>query len=384
MPCPGDAPPVTEMVSPLKPLEAMASAKALILSDLSPCAILPDPAKPVPCYPRPETRGPLPTRSRHWPGIPKNAPPWAGGRRLWTIDERTWRSTGRQAVEAHNRVSRNAGPVAARRPSELTVGIIADEFTLEGMRGETSLVELRPGTWRQQLDAHPLDALVVESAWDGTDGQWRQKVGFYDNERFATLRAILEHCNAAGVPTIFWNKEDPVHFNRFSQTAAHFDHVFTTDSDCIRRYKAAAGPRQRTVASLPFYAQPRLHNIVPSDRAYDHSVAYAGSYYGDRYKARSEELATILDVAKRHALAIYDRQHLNPESPYHFPAHLSRYVRGGLSYAEMVDAYKIASRAYQRQLRGQFSDDVLTACDGSGRLRVGCPQRQRPSASSRS
>ena len=340
MPCPRRRSAVTEMVSPLKPLEAMASAKALILSDLPPLRDLAGPGQARALLSKAGNPRSLADAITVLAQDAEQRAVMGRRARLWTIDERTWRSTGGRAVEAHNQVARKAAPAAGRLPSELTVGIIADEFTLEGLRGETSLVELRPDTWRQQLDAHPLDALLVESAWEGIDGRWRQKVGYYDDERFATLRAILEYCNAKGVPTIFWNKEDPVHYNRFSPTAARFDHVFTTDADCIRRYKAAAGPRQKTVASLPFYAQPRLHNVVPSDRPYDHSVAYAGSYYGDRYKSRSEELAMILDVAKSHALAIYDRQHLNPESPYRFPAHLARYVLGGLSYAEMVNAYK--------------------------------------------
>ncbi|MGK3958310.1 glycosyltransferase [Arthrobacter sp. R4] len=340
MPCPRRRLPVTEMVSPLKPLEAMASAKALILSDLAPLRDLAGPEQDRALLSEAGNPSSLAEAITVLARDPERRAVMGRRARLWAIDERTWRSTGSKAVEAHARASNRAAPPAGRRLSELTVGIIADEFTLEGMRGESKMVELRPDTWRQQVDAQPLDALLVESAWEGVDGEWKQKVGFYDDERFSTLRAILEHCNSVGVPTIFWNKEDPVHFNRFSHTAAHFDHVFTTDSNCIRRYKAAAGPRQRTVASLPFYAQPRLHNIVPSCRPYDHSVAYAGSFYGDRYKARSEELAVILDVAKNHGLSIYDRQHLNPESPYRFPNHLARYVRGGLSYIEMVDAYK--------------------------------------------
>jgi glycosyltransferase involved in cell wall biosynthesis/spore maturation protein CgeB len=340
MPCPRRRLPVTEMVSPLKPLEAMASSKALILSDLAPLrdfagatqerALLCESGNPASLASAitvlatdPELRMAMGRRAR-----------------LWTIRERTWRTAGSKALEAHRRATLVAASPSSRPLSELTVGIISDEFTLEGLRGETNLVELLPDSWREQFASRPIDALFVESAWEGSDGLWNRKVGFYDEERFSTLKSILEHCNVLGIPTIFWNKEDPVHFNRFSKTSSYFDHVFSTDSDCIRRYKEIAGPRQRTVASLPFYAQPRMHNLVPPNRPYDHSVAYAGSFYGDRYKSRSDELTTILDVAKKCGLAIYDRQHLAPDSPYRFPDDLGRFVRGGLSYAEMVDAYK--------------------------------------------
>lgn len=271
MPCPRRRLPVTEMVSPLKPLEAMASAKALILSDLAPLQDLAGPGQARALLFEAGSPSSLAAAITVLARDPERRTAMGRRARLWAIEERTWRSTGSKAVAAHDRAGNRAAPAAGGRLSEMTVGIIADEFTLEGLRGEASLVVLRPDSWRLQIEAQPLDALLVESAWEGVDCLWSQKVGYYDDERFATLRAILDHCNSVGIPTIFWNKEDPVHFNRFSRTAAHFDHVFTTDSDCIRRYKAAAGPRQRTVASLPFYAQPRLHNIVPSDRALNRS-----------------------------------------------------------------------------------------------------------------
>jgi glycosyltransferase involved in cell wall biosynthesis/spore maturation protein CgeB/cell division septum initiation protein DivIVA len=340
MPCPRRRLPVTEIVSPLKPLEAMACAKALILSDVAPSydlagsnqqrALLCEAGRPESLAAAIAT---LTNDAELRTSLGRRA-------RLWTINERTWKAAGSTAVRAH--VSARSVPAATpgSKMDTLTIGIIADEFTLEGLRGEANFVELRPETWREQLATQPVDALFVESAWEGIDGLWKQKVGFYDDERFSTLKAILEHCNTGSVPTIFWNKEDPVHFNRFRETSSYFDHVFTTDSSCIRRYMEIAGARQKTVASLPFYAQPRLHNIVPPTKAYDHSVAYAGSYYGDRYKSRSEELSSMLNVAKNHGLAIYDRQHLNPESPYRFPDNLGRFVRGGLDYSEMVEAYK--------------------------------------------
>ncbi|XAS65971.1 glycosyltransferase [Micrococcaceae bacterium Sec5.7] len=340
MPCPRRRLPVTEMVSPLKPLEAMASAKAMILSDLAPSRDLAGQQGERALLCEPGNPASLADAIAHLASNAHIRASMGMKARLWTINERTWKTAVSSAALVHSRARRQGVSPTGRAVRELTIGVIADQFTLEGLQGEASLVEIRPDTWRKQLDAQPLDALFVESAWEGVDGLWKQKVGYYDDERFSTLKDVLAYCNTKGVPTIFWNKEDPVHFNRFRRTSMYFDHVFTTDSDCIRQYKANAGQRQLTVASLPFYAQPRLHNIAPSARLYDHSVAYAGSYYGDKFKSRSGELANLLNVAKNHGLSIYDRQHLNPESPYHFPDHLARFVRGGLEYAEMVEAYK--------------------------------------------
>ena len=86
-----------------------------------------------------------------------------------------------------------------------------------------------------------------------------------------------------------------MHFNRFRVTAKYFDHVFTTDAGCIRQYLSGAGDRLKTAASLAFYAQPLLHNILPSKRPYEHAVTYAGSYYGEKYPKRSVELSRTVD-----------------------------------------------------------------------------------------
>lgn len=343
MPCPRRRLPVTEMVSPLKPLEAMASGKAVVVTDLAPLRDIagPDQEHALVCQPGdPESLAAAIIRLAEDPALRT-----AQGRRarLWTIEHRTWAQAGAIATAVHQRVQRRRStdtPLPAAEVTQMRIGIISDQFTLESLAPEARFVVLKPDSWRRQLQAEPIDALFVESAWEGTEGLWHHKVGFYGDEEFAVLRAVLAYCNASDIPTIFWNKEDPVHFNRFRVTAKYFDHVFTTDADCIGRYWKNAGARLKSVSSLPFYAQPRLHNILPSKRKYEHAVSYAGSFYGEKYPKRSAELTGILRAASANGLAIYDRQHLNPDSPYHFPPALGSYVRGGLAYTEMVEAYK--------------------------------------------
>ncbi|MFZ3452654.1 glycosyltransferase [Arthrobacter sp. 7Tela_A1] len=342
MPCPRVSLPVTELVSPLKPLEAMAAGKAVVLTDLAPLrefagagqerALLAEPSNPA-------------SLAKALRVLLEDAElRQAMGRRarLWTIRSRQWRSISAGVSEVLKPAIANAQLAlpGQRTLRQMSVGIIADAFTTEGLRPEARLTELLPGSWRQQVEETPIDVLLVESAWEGVNGEWRQKVGYYDEDKFTHLRDLVDFCNQRSIPTIFWNKEDPVHFNRFRRTAEIFDHVFTTDSDCIPSYAVSAGRRSRTVASLPFYAQPKLHNPLPTDYPYEHAVAYAGSFYGDRYPARSAELARILTAAEPYGLTIYDRQHLNPDSPYKFPDSLKRFVRGGLPYLEMVKAYK--------------------------------------------
>ncbi|MHA7142672.1 glycosyltransferase [Arthrobacter sp. Sr33] len=340
MPCPRLPLPVTEMVSPIKPLEAMAAAKAVVLSDLAPLRDLAGrDGERASLFPAGDATqlaavlGNLVTSKDLRRDMGRRA-------RLWAVAERTWRRVGEDAQTAFAASDGSTSPAKGVPLSELTIGIIADEFTTAGLRPDIPLVELLPDSWANQLADTRLDAVFVESAWDGNKGAWRGKVGYYDDESFADLRALLEYCRTNSIPTIFWNKEDPIHFNRFQETAKHFQHVFTSDDGSIRRYLESAGEHLLTVASLPFYAQPTLHNPLPSTRDYSHTVTYAGSYYGARYQKRSDQLHNLLAAALPAGLTIYDRQHLNEDSPYKFPPDLAPYVSGGLAYPEMVEAYK--------------------------------------------
>ncbi|MCQ2000399.1 glycosyltransferase [Arthrobacter zhaoxinii] len=342
MPCPRVPLPVTELVSPLKPLEAMAAGKALVLTDLAPLRTFAGEDQERALLAKPSDPESLAKAIGSLLDDPGQRRDLGRRARLWAVGQRKWNSLGAEAARGLNSAIAEAivSAPSGRSLKQITIGVVADTFTTEGLRSEVVLNELRPDTWREKVRDRPLDVLFVESAWEGAEDTWRQKVGYYDEERFRSLRELVEYCREESIPTIFWNKEDPVHFNRFRRTAEIFDHVFTTDANCLREYARSEGLHTRTISSLPFYAQPKLHNPLPTERPYSHTVAYAGSYYGERYPQRSAELTSLLDAARPLGLTIYDRQHLNPESPYRFPESLQPFVQGGLPYLEMVKAYK--------------------------------------------
>ena len=59
---------------------------------------------------------------------------------------------------------------------DVTVGLIADEFTALALRYEWRSVPLTPTGWREQIEQSPIDLLFVESAWHGNDDAWRFQV----------------------------------------------------------------------------------------------------------------------------------------------------------------------------------------------------------------
>ena len=86
--------------------------------------------------------------------------------------------------------------------------------------------------------------LFVESAWQGYRNRWKYKIASYPdypNRTNEKLVRLVEKAKDKGIPTVFWNKEDSVHFDRFIDSAKHFDHVFTVDENCIPKYKAVMG-----------------------------------------------------------------------------------------------------------------------------------------------
>ena len=223
---------------------------------------------------------------------------------------------------------------------DLTVGVIADEFTQRTIAGRCHVVSIPRRDAYLHVASQNLDVLFVESAWTGHNREWFHGVAYYPNERDDIERAIAT-ARALGVPVIFWNKEDPVHFRSFAPTAALCDAIYTTDADRIPAYlQLPDGHRPATVASMPFYAEPVLHNPLPGLWAEKHTVSYAGTYYGARYAHRSAELDALLAAAATQGLTIYDRQVNVPNSPYHFPSHYDDFIEGGLSYDQVLEAYK--------------------------------------------
>lgn len=341
MACPRRSLPVTEMVSPLKPLEAFGAMKAVIVSDVAPQVDLAgcDGERALIC----EAGNVESLAEKMEMVINDEGLRRALGRRArsWVTEFRKWTDTAGAFGAAIELAKTNGLPRSESRViSDLRVGIIADEFTSKTLAHSFRTTPLSKSSWKDQLAQDDFDLIFIESAWSGNGGEWHRAVGYYSDEESRDIFGVIELARSLGVPTIFWNKEDPIHFNRFVRTAQQCDHVFTTDSNMIPRYLNGNSVKCRTASALPFYAEPVIHNPLMGSRPMENTAAYAGTFYGDRYEKRSKELVGLLRAAQSIGLVIYDRQLSNPESPYHFPEEFSESVRGSLPYDEVLDSYK--------------------------------------------
>lgn len=210
---------------------------------------------------------------------------------------------------------------------------IMDEFTAASFAPECVYLPLEPERCITQL-AHFRPAFVfVESAWHGSGGAWNRMV----STPAPQLIGMLEWCRQNGIPSIFWNKEDPVHFHTFLDAARLCDFVFTTDMDCIPSYKDALGHAQ--VYFLPFAAQPQVHNPIATLPRKD-AFNFAGSYYL-RYPERQRDLAAMIETARAlRPVEIYDRHHGQDHPHYKFPDKYQPMILGALPFSEIGKAYK--------------------------------------------
>ena len=344
MPCPRRSLSVTELVSPLKPLESFSAAKAVLLSDVQPHRDLAGANQERALLFKAGDVEDLADKLQLLIEDPDLRRRLGQTGRLWVLDERNWDNITAQIARsyklARQTYAKQVDTSNERQLSDLKVAVIADEFTSSTLAATFDCVPLSRTDYSSQFEEYDFDFFFLESAWEGNEGQWHRGTGNYSTQEDSDLAAVLKICNQKNIPTVFWNKEDPVHFKRFIPAAKRCDYVFTTDSSLIIDYLRRGLGTTKTVSSMSFYAQPAIHNPLAVTRPFENTVAYAGTYYGDRYAERSAELLKILKVADKYGLAIYDRQYNNPESPYKFPAELKDSIRGSLPYQEVIDAYK--------------------------------------------
>ncbi|XAS65973.1 glycosyltransferase [Micrococcaceae bacterium Sec5.7] len=285
----------------------------------------------------------------------------AGHRKLETVRgaEGAWVGRGKtrrlrfraSAVPSH----RKTGDAAPR------VGVILDDFSALAFGLEWECILLSPHTWQHQLVENRVDFVFVESAWSGNKKLWAGKIARQDHAGSA-LAELTGWCRQNGIPSVFWNKEDPPHYGDFLNAAKLFDHVFTSDGNRLEAYAQDLGHDRVDV--LPFAAQPRLHNPVrPKFGWHDRDIAFGGMYFVEKYPERREQLNMLLGAAVSASeamdvgLEIFSRQ-MAGDPKYQFPEPFADRVVGRLDYPEMVTAYK----AYKTFLNVNSVVDSPTMC----------------------
>ena len=238
-----------------------------------------------------------------------------------------------EAESPHRADTPDYAPLRARFLGELKVAAIMDRFTLDCFAPECRLTQLTPAGWREEMEEAQPDLLFIESAWQGKDGLWHGKVNYCAPE----LYELTEYCHQKSIPVVFWNKEDPVFTDTFMATARRADVVFTTDLECVEKYKTELGHDR--VYHLHFAAQPRIHNPIEKYERADR-FCFAGAYY-HRYQDRCQVFDAFSDYfIQARGLDIYDRNYPEARPEHKFPQRYDPYILGRLDPSEIDRAYK--------------------------------------------
>jgi hypothetical protein len=238
-----------------------------------------------------------------------------------------------------------------------SVFCILDDFTFECFKPEFQLIKVSRYAWKYQLSLVRPKFLFCESVWKANGGQWNF-AGFQRKKptHWRPLTGLISLCNTLGVPTVYFNKEDPPNFDRFIDSATLFDVIFTTEERLIPEYQRRA-PRAK-VAAMMFAAQPRIHN--PFNYRRSDEICFAGAWRGWKYPERAKSLGNMIDmiVEMKEKMVIYDRNYFLPEANDRFPQKYKSYVKPPISYEILSGEYK----NFKAMLNVNAVSDSQTMC----------------------
>jgi spore maturation protein CgeB len=241
----------------------------------------------------------------------------------------------------------------------MRIALIADELTTTSLQQEADVKIITPRNYKSILNSSwRADFLFVESAWKGKNNRWKYGVAsfpelnykpsilkrvyrFYHQSRGnVNLQRVVEYAKSLAIPTVFWNKEDSIHYDRFKESAKLFDHIFTVDSNCIPKYKEMVDSSV-TVNSLLFAIQPSIHYFKGFNFKYN-SANFVGSYSHHIHNRRREWQDMMFQSAINSSLGltIYDRNSDRGSRNYRYPNLNNMEIKSAVPYSQTADIYR--------------------------------------------
>ncbi|MDK1389766.1 hypothetical protein ILFOPFJJ_06291 [Ensifer psoraleae] len=228
------------------------------------------------------------------------------------------------------------------RTSELTIALISDSLTAACLSKECRVLTLTPLNYKWVLRLQKPDLLFVESAWEGHRRRWKYKVASYPggHTNNKKLEKVVSYARDRGIPTVFWNKEDGVHFDRFIDSAELFDHVFTVDVNCMDRYKKVIRDGA-TVNTLMFPVQTATHYFRGFDFKFN-KANFVGSYSRKIHEARRnwQDLMFSACATAGVKTVVYDRNSERNSANYRYPEFEGIEVRASIPHSDTAQVYR--------------------------------------------
>lgn len=241
--------------------------------------------------------------------------------------------------------------------TKLTITLLADELTANCLRYDARLIQLTTFNQLYALRFYKPNLLLVESAWNGWRGKWKYGIAAYPNHpsrNNKNLQDLVRRTKDLSIPTVFWDKEGSVHFERFIDSASLFDIVLTVDQNCLPRYRERLGPNVK-LDVMPFAIQPIFHypsSNLPNIRR----ANFVGSYSHHIHETRRFWQNTMFRSCQSLGLTVYDRNSDRKAAHYRYPAMPWIDIRPKVLHAQTADIY----RQYAVSLNVNTVDDSPT------------------------
>ena len=266
-----------------------------------------------------------------------------GSRRVQDIEVKK-NEPGRKYIDIKNDFSRisydygkNLWPKKAKTIRFISV---LDEISETSWSEEFKLFRLVKKKFIEQVSVSTANGLFIESCWKGNQGEWEYAFTSPElkHQNAQSLLKALDIAKNKGLPILFWNKEDPMHYEKFLPIAQKCDIIFTTDANKVNDYKKDL--KNNNVYSLPFAANPYICNPLNRSRYEEESICFAGSYYSVGHDDRKEQMDRMLPALLKLDGVIYDRMSQLNNERYFFPSIYKHIIRDSVNFKDMTGLYK--------------------------------------------
>lgn len=223
----------------------------------------------------------------------------------------------------------------------LKVALVSDDLTRCCLRRECRVWDLTPLNYALGFRIWKPDLLFVESAWQGWRNSWKYRIAAYPghpDRTNAALARMVAMARDLGIPTVFWNKEDGIHFNRFAKSAVLFDSIFTVDENCVPAYKRLVGPEVR-VGTLMFGIQPAIHFALPH-RPRHARGCFVGSYSSHIHERRRAWQDMIFRSSDSIGITVFDRNSGRKSPNYRYPSLPGLEIRPAVPHEKTAQVYR--------------------------------------------
>ncbi len=221
----------------------------------------------------------------------------------------------------------------------INLGIICDEFLYVLYKDLCNVFFITPENYRDY--AEKVDVLMVVTVWRGLNKEWFMPI----DKKLKTIREITKFYKEknSNIKTVFYSKEDPVHYDEFVEFAFGFDYVFTTDINCLPKY--ISDLKNENVFNVNFAVNPLYHNPIGINRFNIDSVIFSGSWYR-KYEERNRILKEIFDgiIENYKSLYIVDRN-FNEDCRIFFPLEYLILVLKCIKHDKLQKVHKLFNYA---------------------------------------